>query len=100
MHTEKEVRDFLRVADVLFARLNTGKRLSKGETLLLQSYALRVHSLVSILSGYDRLEAARKITTDLCKWEDTLDSTMPSDPANETAAVIPSHTLPADITDL
>jgi hypothetical protein len=95
MHPEeKEVRDFLRVADVLFARLKTGKPLSKSEAILLQSYALRVHSLVSILSGYDSLEAARKITTGLCRWEDTLDKTMPSDPVDETAAVIPSHNSP------
>ena len=66
-----EVRDFLRVADILFARLQTGKPLSKRESVLLQSYALRVHSLVSILNGYDSLAAVRKITTDL-KWEETL----------------------------
>jgi hypothetical protein len=95
MHTEeKEVRDFLRVADVLFARLKTGKPLSKTETILLQSYALRVHSLVSILSGYDSLAAARKITTDLCKWEDTFDGTMTSEPANEPDPVSPAHNFP------
>jgi hypothetical protein len=43
---ENEVREFLWAADVLFARLQTGKPLTKRETILLQSYALRVHSLV------------------------------------------------------
>jgi hypothetical protein len=42
---EKDVREFIRVTEVLIARLKTGKPMSKNEIMLVQSYSLRTNSL-------------------------------------------------------
>jgi hypothetical protein len=62
---EKDVREFIRVTEVLIARLKTGKPMSKNEIMLVQSYSLRTNSLASLLKSYNRLDETRKITSDL-----------------------------------
>jgi len=62
---EQEVREFIRATEVLIARLKTGKPMSKNEIMVVQSYSLRINSLVSVLKSYDRLAESRNITSDL-----------------------------------
>jgi len=60
---ELEVRDFIRATEILIARLKAGKPMSKHEIMLVQSYALRTNSLVSVLKSYDRLAESRNVTS-------------------------------------
>jgi hypothetical protein len=50
---EKEVRDWLRMSDLLIARIQTAKPLSQKEVAFIQSYNERIRSVLLSLKGFE-----------------------------------------------
>lgn len=46
MHLEKEVREYLRASEMLIALLKTGKALSQKEMGYIETYTIRIRSLL------------------------------------------------------
>lgn len=59
--------DFLRAGDILIDRLKTGKSMPTKEMLLIETYALRIQSLVRVLDGYDKIASSVKRTFDVAR---------------------------------
>lgn len=58
---EKEVKDFLRTADVLIARMQTAKPLSHRAMIYLESYLARVKAVMLSLKSYESIQKSREL---------------------------------------
>ncbi|HZS11591.1 MAG TPA: hypothetical protein VFA38_05020 [Nitrospirales bacterium] len=58
---EKEVRDFLRYADLLIARIQTAKPLRNADVTLVESYLARIKAVLLTLEGFEHIEKSRNL---------------------------------------